>query len=136
VAIVFLPHIGGSFLHGASFVDGNHIVLGLTVRGRDADRFWFSLFHEIYHIIEGHIDSAGHTSPELEKRADEYARDILISPDDYRRFTDKNDYTKQAITCFAEEINIAPGIVLGRLQKESHVPFDRYHDLKEQYKIA
>lgn len=34
IAIVFLPHIDGSFLHGASFTDGNHIVLGLTARER------------------------------------------------------------------------------------------------------
>ena len=47
IAIVFLPHISGSFLHGATFIEGNHIVIGLTVRGRDADRFWFSLFHEL-----------------------------------------------------------------------------------------
>ena len=36
---MFLPHIGGSFLHGATFYDGNKIVLGLTVRGKDADLF-------------------------------------------------------------------------------------------------
>ena len=46
IALVFLPHIGGSFLHGATFYDGNKIVVGLTVRGKDADKFWFSLFHE------------------------------------------------------------------------------------------
>ena len=45
VALVFLPHLKGSFLQGASFADGNKIVLGLTARGKDADRFWFSLFH-------------------------------------------------------------------------------------------
>ena len=53
IAIVFLPHIGGSFLHGATFYDGKKIVMGLTVRGKDADKFWFSLFHEIAHIIHG-----------------------------------------------------------------------------------
>ena len=50
IALVFLPHIGGSFLHGATFYDGNKIVVGLTVRGKDADKFWFSLFHELGHI--------------------------------------------------------------------------------------
>ena len=44
IALVFLPHIGGSFLHGATFYDMNKIVIGLTVRGKDADKFWFSLF--------------------------------------------------------------------------------------------
>ncbi len=47
IALVFLPHLKGSFLQGASFMDGNKIVVGLTARGKDADKFWFSLFHEL-----------------------------------------------------------------------------------------
>jgi HTH-type transcriptional regulator/antitoxin HigA len=39
VAFVLLPHIDGSFLHGASFRDGGKVVLGMTVRDRDADKF-------------------------------------------------------------------------------------------------
>ena len=61
-------------MHGASFVDNKHIVLGLTVRGKDADKFWFSLFHEVYHIIEGHINTQGRTSVEEEKAADIFAK--------------------------------------------------------------
>lgn len=56
ISLVFLPHIGGSFLHGATFYDEKKIVIGLTVRGKDADKFWFSLFHEIGHIFLGHIN--------------------------------------------------------------------------------
>lgn len=55
VALVFLPHLKGSFLQGATFIDGNKIVVGLTARGKDADKFWFSLFHELGHIILGHV---------------------------------------------------------------------------------
>lgn len=64
IALVFLPHIGGSFLHGATFYDGNKIVVGLTVRGKDADKFWFSLFHELGHILLGHIKPAKWNQPE------------------------------------------------------------------------
>ena len=42
IALVFLPHIGGSFLHGATFYDGDKIVVGLTVRVKDADKFWLN----------------------------------------------------------------------------------------------
>ena len=37
IALIFLPHIGGSFLHGATLQDGNKIVMGLTVRGKYAE---------------------------------------------------------------------------------------------------
>ena len=83
IAVVFLPHIGSSFLHGASFYDGKHIVMGLTVRGKDADKFWFSLFHEMCHIIRGHINELGETTMAQENEADAFSRDILISPDQF-----------------------------------------------------
>lgn len=136
IAIVFLPHIGGSFLHGASFVDGNHIVVGLTVRGRDADRFWFSLFHELCHIIEGHIFNLDETTEEQERTADQFSRDILIPPYEYERFIYSGKRTDRDIISFARSIGIDPGIVLGRLQKENIVPYSYYRELKTQYQIS
>lgn len=136
ISIVFLPHIKGSYLHGATFVDGNHIVLGLTVRGRDADKFWFSLFHELYHIIEGHIFDSVNTTGEQEKAADKFASDVLIRPEDFIFFKDVSDFSKGAIIAFSKKIHIAPGILLGRLQKEKLVPYDRYQELKEKYIIS
>lgn len=136
IAVVFLPHIDGSFLHGASFQDGNHIVLGLTVRGRDADRFWFSLFHELYHIIDGHIGSIEPTTEEQEREADVFARDTLIPLENYKLFIKAAKFKKSDIVEFADNINIAPGIVLGRLQKDNLLPYNRFHDLKTQYQIT
>jgi len=135
VAVVFLPHIGGSFLHGASFIDRKHIVLGLTVRGKDADKFWFSLFHEIHHITEGHISMIDRTTNKEEKEADMFACNTLIPYEDYIRFLNQNDYSKEAIVAFAESINIASGIVVGRLQKDNVIPFNRYNELKVKYMI-
>lgn len=137
IVIVFLPHIGGSFLHGATFTDGNHIVIGLTVRGRDADRFWFSLFHELYHIIAGHILCDQTSNPEdQEAQADHFARDTLISQVDYNRFVESGYKSKAAILQFAKEIGIAPGIVVGRLQKENVIPYNWHNDLKVHYVIS
>lgn len=129
VALVLLPHIGGSFLHGASFYDGNHIVMGLTVRGKYADKFWFSLFHEMCHIIRGHISELNGTSEKQEEEADAFARDILIPPEQYKAFIKTNCFTRDCIIRFASKIGVAPGIVLGRLQKEKYVPYNRFNDL-------
>ena len=137
IAIVFLPHISGSFLHGATFIEGDHIVMGLTVRGRDADRFWFSLFHELYHIIDGHIFNQGCTDdPEQENAADKFAKNTLIPEDAYSEFIQTDCKSKGAIIAFARKIDIAPGIVVGRLQKENIIPYEWYHDLKVRYTIS
>jgi HTH-type transcriptional regulator/antitoxin HigA len=135
VALVFLPHIGSSFLHGASFVDGKRIVIGLTVRGKYADKFWFSLFHELCHVIEGHIFDDENRA-EQEGIADTFAQDVLIPEKDYREFISRNDLRKTAIVSFARAIGIAPGIVLGRLQKDNFVRYSAYTELKGKYEIA
>ena len=69
IALVFVPHLKGSFLQGATFMDGNKIVVGLTARGKDADKFWFSLFHELAHIILGHVNQLNGTTEDDEKEA-------------------------------------------------------------------
>ena len=135
IAVVFLPHIGGSFLHGATFVSGKHIVLGLTVRGSYADKFWFSLFHELCHVIEGHIFISSGSIKDVEEIADAFARDALIPPNDYRRFILEDVFSVSSITAFAKSIGIDPGIVVGRLQKENRIQFNWHNSLKKRYQI-
>ena len=136
IALVFLPHIGGSFLHGATFYDKNKIVIGLTVRGKDADKFWFSLFHEIGHIILGHLNQADGTSETDEDAADEFARELLIPQKVFERFVKTGTFHKDALLAFAKEIGLDPGIVVGRLQKEGYINFSWYNDLKTKYVLT
>ena len=135
IAIVFLPHIGGSFLHGATFCDKNKIVIGMTVRGKDADKFWFSLFHEFGHILLGHIYQDG-TSEEDECQANEFAKDQLIPNEQFNQFTARSCFGKSDIESFAKQIEIDPGIVVGRLQKEGYIEFSWHNDLKTKYIIS
>lgn len=136
IVIIYLPHIGGSFLHGATFYDRNKIVIGLTVRGRDADKFWFSLFHEIGHVILGHINQEEGTTSEDESAADDFAREHLISRELFDPFARTGDFRKEAIIAFAKKIGVDPGIVVGRLQKEGLIEFSWHNDLKRKYKIS
>lgn len=135
IALVFLPHLDGSYLHGATFIDGHKIVMGLTDRGKDADKFWFSIMHEVHHVLTGHINSTGETTPEQECEADLFAQNTLIPPDQYQALLLK-PMNKTTIIHFAKEIGIDPGIVVGRLQKENMIRFDWYNDLKKHYRIA
>lgn len=136
IALVFLPHIGGSFLHGATFYDGNKIVVGLTVRGKDSDKFWFSLFHELGHILLGHINYPNGTNEEDECAANNFAKETLISTDAFNIFTSKNNFSKDSICSFANEQNILCGIVVGRLQKEGFIDFNIHNDLKTKYTLS
>lgn len=136
IALVFLPHLKGSFLQGASFVDGNKIVVGLTVRGKDADKFWFSLFHELAHIVLGHIGQSTGTTEEDENDANAWSRDTLIPEDVFEDFRVKSNYSEMSICAFAKEQCIAPGIVVGRLQNEGCIKHNMMNNLKDHYEIA
>ncbi len=136
IAIVFLPHLKGSFLQGVSFMDGNKIVVGLTARGKDADKFWFSLFHELAHIILGHIGHIDGTTDQDEEAADAWARDALISEEAFSEFVEKSSFSSTSIRTFAKTLGIAPGIVVGRLQNEGCIKHNMMNGLKEHYEIA
>ena len=136
IALVFLAHIGGSFLHGATFPDNKKIVVGLTVRGKYADIFWFSLFHEIAHILYDHINLPNGTGDDEESKADRFAQETLIPQIEYDDFIQKNRFTQRTISDFAGLIGIDPGIVVGRLQKENYVPYNTLNSLKTQYYIS
>ena len=135
IALVYLPSLKGSFLHGATFTDGKKIVTGITARGSDADRFWFSLFHELAHIILGHINKTSGLTDEDEKAADKWAGDVLIPADAYDSFKRRGEFYEKAILDFADKQSIAPGIVVGRLQKEGLIDYSQMNHLKEKYAV-
>ena len=136
IAMVFLPHIGGSFLHGATFLDGKKIVVGLTVRGKDADKFWFSLFHELAHIILGHIDKQDDITDVDETLADEFAKNTLIPQKAYDNFIANKEFSKTSMLEFARKEGIDVGILVGRLQKENHIQYNWHNDLKTKYELS
>lgn len=134
ISLVFLPHIGGSFLHGATFYEGDKIIIGLTVRGKDADKFWFSFFHELGHIKLGHIGKNYYD--EMEEEANRFAQDALIPKIEYYDFISYRNFTECDIINFSEKVGIDAGIVVGRLQKEGYISYNMHNNLKTKYAIS
>ena len=111
----------------------------LTIRGAFADIFWFSLFHEIGHIVNGDIgknlkflDYGNDYDKEL--AADLFASNMLLSPESYKAFIQRNDFSIEAICKYAESQHVMPYIVIGRLQKEKYLAYTMYSKYKLRYK--
>lgn len=136
IAFVLIPHLKGSFLNGATFLNSgnNKVVIALTNRGKSSDIFWFSLFHEIGHILLGHLEKE-EILDEDELLADKFSSSILISDDDFHDFIKLGDFSKESIVKFSDGIGLAPGIVVGRLQKENLIGYNVHMDLKEKYEL-
>jgi len=137
VVLVGLPALPNANLNGATkkFSNGSALLL-LTDRNKASDIFWFSLFREIGHILENDFSSdEGNSESYLrsEEQADRFAKDFLIRPEDYQAFVETGNFDKTDILRFSEEIDIHPSVVLGRLQNEGILGFDRFRELKENY---
>ena len=132
----------GAPVHGyiSQNKDGEY-QMTLTIRGAFADIFWFSIFHEIGHIVNGDIskasgfiDAMNNTDTAKEAAADKFAGDALLDPSSYAGFISVGDYSIRAIKRYASGQNVAPYVVIGRLQKEKRIPYTRYSDYKVRYK--
>lgn len=121
--------------------DGSYQMV-LTLRNSYADIFWFSLFHELGHIVNGDVSKTvkfvdyEKKDEEKERAADIFACDMLIDKDAYNDFVLKRDYRIEAIKKFAATQDVMPYIVIGRLQKEKKLEYSHYSDYKLRYKWA
>ena len=119
----------------------HRLILCLTIRGQRADRFWFTLFHEIAHILNGDYTARfvdfDSIQSDMEATADAFASNILIDPEKYRQFLrDSNCTAWSVIEVFAESIQVQPFIVLGRLQKDGLLEWSDYPDKVKYYRWA
>ena len=145
VAFVLLPHLKNSGVNGAvKWVTEDRVVLAMNNRGLNADKFWFSLFHEIKHVfqqkiktvfISSSIEKMMDMNQNLEMEADRFAANYLIPPSDYKKFAPSKYTSDEEIIKFAERIEIHPGIVVGRLQHDGIIAQNRCKGLKEKYLI-
>ena len=119
-------------------LQSNEVLLCLTPRYSYAGIFWFTLFHEIAHILnddirERYIDFDG-LDAEEELLADEFAKKELIDPNEWIFFANCNHFDLDSIKRFSKLVNVLPCIVIERLQKERLIPYRMYAREKIRYK--
>ena len=139
VAVVFVPVPPKCPAFGATrWLSPGKAMLLLSLRYRTNDYLWFSFFHEAAHLLlHGRklifIEELEGLDSDHEKEADVYAKNLLIPPADairLRKLASEKYLSKSKIRAFAREIGIAPGIVVGRMQKEGWRDWNYMKDLK------
>jgi HTH-type transcriptional regulator/antitoxin HigA len=141
VAVVFVPELVGMRASGAArWLTSEKALIQICLRYKTDDQLWFTFFHEAGHILldgkrQIFVDTGIDTKDEKEARASKFAADILIPPDKLRAFlaTDRGrNLSTMDIERFADELGIAPGIIVGRLQHDEIVPFKNHNMLKKK----
>ena len=139
VAVVLVPHLPKTYVNGATkWLSREKALVILSLRGSYGDIIWFSLVHELGHILKGHskkdtfIDFANDRDrDEKETEADDFASEQLIPSLALRFFRDKGDFSPQAIGEFAEKLERSPGIVAGRLAHLGHINWNSAAQFRE-----
>lgn len=135
VSLIYEPHLPYTYVSGVSYkVNCNKAIIMISDRGKRDDILWFTLFHEIAHLIkhskkEFFIDEENNEKNNIEIEADDYARNILIPDNIYNNFVKQNYLTEQKIKNFSLENNISTGIIVGRLQKEGKIGWNEFSNL-------
>lgn len=135
VVLLFVPELPSMGVSGATrWLTSTKALIQITLRYKTNDHLWFTVFHESCHILKHqkrvvYLETKGKKS-EDELEADAFAANHLIPPTPFRRFVETGVFDKASVEAFAGAIDIAPGIVVGRLQKEGLIPWDSLNSLK------
>jgi hypothetical protein len=139
VAVVFVPALSQISVRGATrWLTPDQALIQLTLDYNSDDDLWFSFYHEAGHIMHPSPDKQGillehEGHPDTkEQQANQFAADMLIPPEAYQQFVQARERPTSVSIChFAEQIGIAPGIVVGCLQRDGYLPFSEGHELKQ-----
>ena len=141
VAFVLLPSLKNCGVNGVVKWYGDKVVLAINDRNSFADTFWFSLFHEIGHVLQKrktktiiNDKALSLTSQDLEDEANQFAREVLIPQKEYDILLDY-PITYDRICRFANKIGVHSGIVIGRLQHDGIIPYSRFTNKRVKYQI-
>jgi addiction module HigA family antidote len=148
VAVVWVPELSGTGISGcARWLSARKALIGLTLRYKTDDQMWFTFFHEIAHLLlhrKQHafiLDNAEKdlgdmvVDPQMQKHEEEanrYAADTLIPPTALADFLKTPETSCAEVLKFAKHLDISPGIVVGRLQREGVLAYNHCNALKRR----
>lgn len=100
----------------------------VSFRHRSDDQFWFTLLHEIGHLLlhkgQTFVDEEETRNSSAEREANDFAANCIVPParlSEFRRLTTDRD----SIVRFAISVGVSPGLIVGQLQHEGRVEFGR-----------
>jgi HTH-type transcriptional regulator/antitoxin HigA len=139
VKFFVLSHLQKTYIDGSSFYDNGNPVIAYTRRYDRLDNFWFTVAHEIAHILlhlrkrdDFFIDDLGELTTQVEKEANDFANDMVRANEILKYFKPYRNYISQArVESCSEDLQVSRAIVVGVLQHNGLLSRKNLNRLKQ-----
>lgn len=128
IAVIIEARLDQTHLDGAALLDPKgRPEIGLTLRHDRLDNFWFTLLHEIGHVLrhlsaenpalfDSEIDQK--KAAAIEQEADRFALDTMISPEAWEQVP-RLEYADK-IRLVSQRLCLSPAVIARRLRREAN----------------
>jgi HTH-type transcriptional regulator/antitoxin HigA len=143
IILVYVYALPGMRADGAVFhLSTGHPVIAMSLRFPRLDYFWFTLLHELAHLVLHNdklkepvfFDVEGEERDFAEKAANRLAKDSLVNRNSWRNCTPKYDSSDRAVKAYASEQGVHPSVIAGLLARELG-NYARYNTLINEHDV-
>ena len=142
IYLYFIDSLPNTMIDGAVYITSySTIAIGLTLRYERLDYVWFTLLHELSHIIlhyqylnENIILSIENSQDIKEAEANRLAKDTIISPKEYRVLLPKRTLNTDDLIKYANSNNIPPALIAGIIRRDLN-NYQIFNDVIKNFKI-
>ena len=133
VALVYTPSISKAPIYGATrWVKNNTVpLIQVTDRHKDYNSFWFTLYHELGHILyhgkkDIFIEGLEYIEQDnkKEKEADNFAARMLMAEKEKEELFKYPNYSVRIISLLSEKFMIHESILVSQLQRKGLIPYN------------
>jgi HTH-type transcriptional regulator/antitoxin HigA len=144
IILVYVYSLPGMSADGAVFhLRTGTPVIAMSLRFPRLDYFWFTLLHELAHLVL-HADQlkepmffdveASEERDRVEKAANRLAKDSIVDRETWRNCAPKYDTSDRAVYAYAAEQGVHPSLIAGLLRKESG-NYKRYSSIINEHDV-
>lgn len=142
VKLVCTPCLPKAPINGATrWLAGDTPLIQISGRYKRNDVFWFTIFHEIGHILlhgkkDIFLENADFQDQQKEEEADNFAIKWTLTKEQESEILNDKPISKNKILAYAEKFGTHPSLVVGRLQKLNIITHDQFSSLIRRIDLA